>query len=204
MKKRICQIGGLLCSVVLLAVSVVPMNVFAADKESKDSSAGNETIVLTEDELSSETIEALEELMLGDEFQEGSIHILGELDGDTIYAKVADVTTETTTASTYSNFTITGKTFDIYIKNSLGVEVKIFSVSIQCYWLVGERIVSMMGMVQNPKSGVSYKWNDNLKHHTDNLSTLGLDLSYGTKSATLYFFATLGVDSTTLTITLYS
>lgn len=34
MKKRICQIGGLLCSVVLLAVSVVPANVFAADKES--------------------------------------------------------------------------------------------------------------------------------------------------------------------------
>lgn len=96
------------------------LHIFAADKESKNSSAENETIVFTKDELSSETIEVLEELMLGEEFQEGSMHILGELDGDTIYAEVADVTTETSTASVYSSLNVTGKIFNIYRTNLLG------------------------------------------------------------------------------------
>lgn len=188
----------------ILGVSIISAPVFEADKESIDSSAENEAIMFTEDEFSSETMEALESLMLEDEFQIDSIHILGELGGDTIYVEVTDETTVEPATSTYSsnsNVLTTLKTFSFY-KEVLGNKVVFFKIRIGCSWIKGQKILAMVGKVVDPKAGVSYKWNDIYKKQTDVMHTIGLDFSYGSQSGTLIFTASIGVDRSTISITM--
>lgn len=195
---------GVLCSVILLSVSIASPSVFASENmQSESTSTTSEVDVYVSDEISAE-MEAFEEfcarMMSDNTLGEGEERVIGTFNGEDLYVRVTYVTesSSSTYAATSAELTESA-IYNFYTKNILGVKKDVLSVTLECTWIKGSKIINLKGTYTRLVTDIYCSWNDNYNSATDTFHTLGLDVTYNGKSG-IVFFSAISLDLQTLTL----
>lgn len=206
MSKKVNMLKGIgvLCSVMLLSVSIASPPVFASENmQSESTSTTSEVNVYVSDEVPDE-MEAFEEfcahMMSGNTLQEGEERVIGIFNGEKLYVRVTYVAESSSSAYTAASEELTeSAVYVFYTKNVLGVKKDVLNVTLKCTWIKGSKIINLNGTYTKLVTDIYCSWNDNYKSATDTFHTLGLDVTYNGKSG-IVFFSAISLDLQTLTL----
>ena len=157
----------------------------------------SETVPFQSTSLTSESV-SFEEVTI-DDMELGDRKILGTKNGEVFYVEVTDVEESLAKSSSES----VSKEFTFSKTTILGTKKTMFKVNLVCNWNSNgssSKLKKLSGSYTTYDSSVSCSWNGNYTAISDTYATLGLDASYGTKSAFIIFSAALSIDKKSVTL----